>query len=383
MTGQAHLTLRMGAVVASPVPQSVIASLVEAQVNESTRGRGGFQLRFTYAENSEMGREVVRGTLFEPPGRVIISITLGGREQVLADGVITRQDFAPANEAGQATLSLTGTDVSQMMDLVDLSVIPMPPMPAFGRVAFLLAKYAMYGVIPAAVPSILLSVPNPLEFLPMQRETDYAYINRLAREAGYVFYINAGPTPGMNIAYWGPEVKFGAQQSPLKVNMDIDSNVESFSVSYDGMKKELYVLLYYDDLGRFPVPIPIPGIDPLNPPLGRRPPIPLGYKLVNRRVPEEEIEEEEEEADTASDNFTVTAAKGLAQAARNAEIISASGTLDVQRYGEVLRARRLVRVQGAGELYSGDYYVAGVSSTLKPGSFKQNFQLTRNARGAL
>lgn len=382
MTSGAHLTLRMGPMIATLAPAAVIDSLVEAQVSESTRGRGGFQLRFTYAEESEMGREVVRGVLFEPPGRVIISITMGGREHVLADGVITRQDFAPANQAGQSTLSITGTDVSQMMDLVDLSVIPMPPMPAFGRVAFLLAKYAMYGVVPVATPSIILAAPNPLEYLPMQRETDYAYINRLAREAGYVFYVTAGPEPGMNIAYWGPEVKFGPQQSPLKVNMDIDNNVENFSVSYDGMKKDLYILLYYDDLARFPVPIPIPGIDPLNPPLGKRPPFPLGYKLLNRRDPDAESEEEEEEADTAKFDFATTAAKGLAQAARNAEVVSASGSLDVQRYGEVLRARRLVRVQGAGRLYSGDYYVDSVSSTLKPGSFKQNFQLSRNAREA-
>lgn len=381
MTGGAHLTLRMGAVAATPAPAAVIDSLVEAQVNESTRGRGGFQLRFTYAEDSEMGREVVRGTLFEPPGRVIISVTLGGREQVLADGVITRQDFAPANEAGQATLSLTGTDVSQMMDLFDLSAIPMPPMPPFGRVAFLLAKYAMYGVIPAATPSILLMAPNPLEYLPIQRETDYAYINRLAREAGYVFYVSAGPEPGMNIAYWGPEVKIGPTQSPLKVNMDGDSNVESFSVSYDGMKKDLYVLLYYNDLARFPVPIPIPGIDPLNPPLGPRPPIPLGLKLLNRRDPDRESNEEEEEADTANFDLARTAAKGLAAAARNADVVGASGSLDVQRYGEVMRARRLVRVLGAGDLYSGNYYVDSVSSTLKPGSFKQSFRLSRNARG--
>ncbi|WP_299621902.1 hypothetical protein [Pelagibius sp.] len=381
MTGGAHLTLRMGAVAATPAPAAVIDSLVEAQVNESTRGRGGFQLRFTYAEDSEMGREVVRGTLFEPPGRVIISVTLGGREQVLADGVITRQDFAPANEAGQATLSLTGTDVSQMMDLFDLSAIPMPPMPPFGRVAFLLAKYAMYGVIPAATPSILLMAPNPLEYLPIQRETDYAYINRLAREAGYVFYVSAGPEPGMNIAYWGPEVKIGPTQSPLKVNMDGDSNVESFSVSYDGMKKDLYVLLYYNDLARFPIPIPIPGIDPLNPPLGPRPPIPLGLKLLNRRDPDRESNEEEEEADTANFDLARTAAKGLAAAARNADVVGASGSLDVQRYGEVMRARRLVRVLGAGDLYSGNYYVDSVSSTLKPGSFKQSFRLSRNARG--
>lgn len=383
MTGGAHLTLRMGAVVASPVPAAVIDSLVEVQCTEASKGRSGFQLRFTYSEESEMGREVTRGSLFEPPGRVIVSVTLGGRERVLADGVITRQDFAPSSKAGQSTLSLTGTDVSQMMDLVDLSAIPMPPMPDFGRVAFLLAKYAMYGVVPAAVPSVLLAVPNPLEYLPIQRETDYAYINRLAREAGYVFYVAAGPAPGMNIAYWGPEVKFGPVQSPMKINMDGETNIDSFSVSYDGMKKEVYVVFYHNDETHVSIPIPVPGINPINPPLGRRPPIPMGLKLLNRREREPERDEEEEEADTAGVDFARAASKALAQAARNAEIVGASGTLDVQRYGEVLRARSLVRVQGAGALHSGDYYVDSVSSTLKPGSFKQSFRLTRNARVAL
>ncbi|MFA3916660.1 hypothetical protein [Ruegeria hyattellae] len=382
MTGGAHITLRMGPVVATRVPGFVIDSLIEVQTTEASTGRSGFQMRFTYSEDSEMGREVTRGVLFEPPGRVIVSVTISGREQVLADGVITRQDFAPSNNAGQASLSLTGTDVSQMMDLVDLSAIPMPPAPAFARVALILAKYAMYGVVPAPVPSVFLDVPNPLEELKMQNETDYAYMTRLAREVGYVFYVQAGPFPGQNIAYWGPEIKVGATQSPMRINHDGESNIDSFSVSYDGMKKDLYILLYRNEATHVTIPIPIPGIDPINPPLGRRPAIPLGYRLLNRKEPDPIVGEEEEDADTARFNFARTASAGLAAAARNNEIISASGALDVTRYGEVLRARRLVRVTGAGHHHSGDYYVSSVSSTLKPGSFKQSFQLTRNARVA-
>ncbi|MCE8009050.1 hypothetical protein [Aestuariivita sp.] len=382
MTGGAHLTLRMGPVIATPVSAAIVDSVVEVQTTEASKGRSGFQLRFTYSEDSEMGREVTRGILFEPPNRVIISITLAGREQVLADGIITRQDFAPSNQAGQATLSLTGTDVSQMMDLVDISAIPMPPMPPFGRVAFLLAKYAMYGVVPAATPSLFLAVSNPLERIEMQAETDYAYINRLAREAGYIFFVAAGPAPGMNIAYWGPEVKVGPTQSPMRINMDGESNIDSFSVSYDGLKKNIYFVFYRNDETHVNIPIPVPGINPINPPLGRRPPFPMGYKLLNRRPPARERDEDDEEADTAADTFPVTAAKALGQASRNAEIISASGSLDVTRYGEVLRARRLVEVQGAGHLHSGAYYVDSVTSTLKPGSFKQNFRMTRNARVA-
>jgi hypothetical protein len=44
----------------------------------------------------------------------------------------------------------------------------------------------------------------------------------------------------------------------------------------------------------------------------------------------------------------------------------------------MLKARQLVGVRGAGVAYDGLYYVQSVTSTLKRGQFKQNFQLTRN-----
>ena len=126
------------------------------------------------------------------------------------DGVITRHDLAPGNEAGKSTLTVTGVDVSQMMDLIDISAIPLPAMPAEARVAVLLAPYiALYGVIPIIIPSVMLIVPSPTRQIPIRSGTDYAYITRLANEVGYVFFVEPGSRPGQNFAYWGPEVRAG------------------------------------------------------------------------------------------------------------------------------------------------------------------------------
>jgi hypothetical protein len=70
--------------------------------------------------------------------------------------------------------------------------------------------------------------------------------------------------------------------------------------------------------------------------------------------------------------------RGLAVASRSADAVSGNGTLNVLRYGRVLKARGLVGVRGAGPAFDGLYFVASVTSTLKPGEFKQSFQLTRN-----
>jgi hypothetical protein len=68
----------------------------------------------------------------------------------------------------------------------------------------------------------------------------------------------------------------------------------------------------------------------------------------------------------------------LNEAKKSQDAVTATGTLDVLRYGRVLQARKLVGVRGAGVAYDGLYYVSRVTSTLKRGVFKQDFNLTRN-----
>lgn len=60
------------------------------------------------------------------------------------------------------------------------------------------------------------------------------------------------------------------------------------------------------------------------------------------------------------------------------EAVTGSGSLDVARYGRLLKARSLVGVRCAGLAFDGLYYVDSVTTTIKRGSCKQNFRLTRN-----
>ena len=68
----------------------------------------------------------------------------------------------------------------------------------------------MYGIVPLVDPERPARLPQPAGARsPSRQGTDLAYINALAEKVGYVFYIDPGPLPGMNIAYWGPEIKIG------------------------------------------------------------------------------------------------------------------------------------------------------------------------------
>ena len=353
----------MGGVVPMPVPQSVIDALTSVQVTTASGQKSGFQLTFSVSKRSPIMKTLLPIGALDPPSRVIITVTFRGSPTVLMDGVITRHEVAPSSEPGQSRVTCTGEDVSRMMEIIDFSGWKWP-MPAEARVALMVAKYAMYGMVPLVVPSVLIDVPNPVEEIPSQVGTDLEYINALANIVGYVFYVDAGPLPGMNTAYWGPEIKTGPPQPALTVNSDGSSNVESLSFSFDGFAKTLFIVVIQEPFSKVPIPIPVPDVNPLQPPLGLRSPLPLKVSPIRGLA-----------------KFTPLQAAGiaLAKAAQSSDVISGSGTLDVLRYGRVLKARQLVGVRGAGLAYDGLYFVKSVTHNIKRGEYKQSFSLTRNA----
>jgi hypothetical protein len=169
--------------------------------------------------------------------------------------------------------------------------------------------------------------------------------------------------PGANVAYFGPEIKVGVPQPALNIDMDALTNVESLNFSFDPTKGVLPVVFIQNQLTRVPVPIPIPNLNPLQPPLGAIPTPISNLKVLK---------------DTAKLNPMQAISRGLSEAKKSQDSVSAYGSLDVLRYGRVLKARGLVGVRGAGLAYDGLYYVESVRSTLKRGEFKQSFTLTRN-----
>lgn len=361
-----YLTLMMGTIVPQPVPQVVVDSLLSVQVTISSGGRSGFQLTFGLSKLSPLNTSLLPSGFFDPPTRVVIIVTVNGTPNVIMDGVITQHSVAPSSEPGQSTLTITGEDLTRMMDSIDSSGIPYPAMPNEARIALILAKYALYGVVPLIIPSVLINVPVPTKEIPKHWGSDLQYINKLASDVGYVFYVEPGPQPGMNIAYWGPEIKFGTPQPALSINMDAHTNVDSLNFSFDGFSSTLFILYIQipESPAKLTIPIPIPDVTPLNPPLGQKIPFPLRIQPIQ---------------ETAKYNALRAAAIGLAKVSQSKEVITGSGTLDVLRYGNVLKARQLVGVRGAGPTYDGLYYVTSVTHSIKRGEYKQNFNLSRNA----
>lgn len=363
LKGKVDLTLMIGPVVPLPVPKAIIDALTSVQVKTSAGEPSGFQLSFTFSSKSPLNTLLLLLGQVGPFIRVIIMVTVNGTRHVLMDGVIAHQQVSPNVESGQSTLSITGIDLTGVMGLIDFTGIPYPCMPAEARVALIVAKYAIFGMIPLVIPSVFFDVPIPTVRIPVHQGTDLAYINQLATEVGYVFYIEPGPVPGANIAYWGPEIKVGVPQPALNINMDAHTNVDALSFSFNGANKTMPIVFIQNEETRVPIPIPIPDISPFNPPLGMIPAIPVHFPMMR---------------DTANLNPVQAIARGVAEASRTSDSVSGNGSLNVLRYGHVLKARSLVGVRGAGDAFNGLYYVKSVTHKIQRGEYKQDFSLTRN-----
>jgi len=364
MTGSIQLSLLIGPGVPVPAPADVVNALDSVQVTSSADS-SGFQLSFKIGKKSLLETVLLPAGYFDPIiTRVIIIVTVNGMPNVLMDGVVTRQEISPSNDVGKSTLTITGEDLSRMMDLVEMPFMRFPAMPVVARVYAILAKYAVLGIQPVAVPPIVPDMTSPLDELPSQNGTDLAYIRELAYKCGYVFYVEPGPLPGASIAYFGPDIRIPAPQPALNVNMDALTNVESLSFSLDGTAKKIVVITIMDPMTKkIPIPIPLPNISILRPPLGLRPTMPS------------KLEFAEGMAALTPDSAANFALRMLLTAN---DSVTGSGSLDVLRYGRVLRSRMLVGVRGAGLAYDGLYYVNSVTHSIKHGEYKQNFNLSRD-----
>jgi hypothetical protein len=360
-----YLTLLIGPGVPVPVSKDVLDALSEVKVVVNAgEFASGFELRFGLSPKSPLQTLfLVSGGAPIPLVRVILIATLYGTPDVLIDGVMTNHEVLPGTDAGSSTLVIKGKDLTAAMDYIDFSGLPYPAMPVPTRVLLILAKYAILGVVPLVIPPLLTDVPVPTNRIPRHQGTDLNYIQQLAAEAGYVFYIKPGPVPGTSTAYWGPEIRIGVPQPALNYDMDAHTNVESLSFNLDTEKTKLPVVLIQEPITKAPLPIPIPNVGILNPPLGLIPPIPQKW------VPLE---------DTAKRSPVQAALFGLAESAKSTDIVVGTGSLDVLRYGRILKARELVGVRGAGTAFNGLYYVRSVTDQIMRGQFKQQFTLVRN-----
>ncbi len=367
-----QLTLLVGPTVAVPAPALLTQAWQSVEVSRSASSAAGFQIVFELvnrpvAEGLAQKRAAAR--LLVAFNRIIFMATIGGRPHVLVDGIITHRQLQPGEHGGAAKLTITGEDLSFVMDREEKARTH-PGQDATTIVTKLIAEYAHYGLVPMVVPPSYVNVPNPVESIPSQNGTDLEYIEHLAEQFGHVFYIAPGPVPGGNTAYWGPPRRSGPPQPALTVGAGEQANVASLHFTHDATRPTQVRGEIIDS--RTNTQVAVPALQSLRPPLSARPPWQQGADQMATRV-------------VSISGANLTEALGRAQGIVDRSMdaaVKASGTLDVSRYGHLLQPDGLVGVRGADYGYDGLYYVDSVKHSVKRGEFKQDFELSREGEGS-
>lgn len=366
-----NLTLLIGAHKPESAPRMLTDGMESIEVTHTNRGRSGFQIVFQVGRSQKMDwkdYQLIESPLLKPFNRVIMTVTIGAKPQVLMDGIITNHQFSPGMELGDSTYTITGEDISIMMDLEEKSVEHIQEDEAT-IVEKLISNYAQYGLKPEIVKPPLFDRPTKNERIPTQQSTDLEYIQTLAKRfEDYVFYVTPGPTSGKSIAYWGPKIRQTQQQKALTVNMDAYSNVESINFQNDALAN-ITIDGSVQDRKTNKIQ-PVKNTTSNRPSLSKEPALKTQTRVRLKQFRE-----------TGRD---INQARSLAQAMidRSIDNVTVSGELDTFIYGDFLRLGGTIGVQGVGYDYDGLYKIQRVTHKIRKGEYKQNFILTRDGLGS-
>ena len=355
-----RLVLWMGATVPLPAPFELIEALESAEVTNDSEAGDGFQLVFKVQKDRSLDYALLRSAAVAPGNRVVIAVLMGALPEVLIDGIIEHHQVRTDAATG-ATLTVTGKDVSSVLDLEEKNE-RYPNQPDFVIATRILLGYPQYGLLPDVRPTS--DVPIMVDRIPRQQETDLAFIRRLAERNGFIFYIEP-VTLGVNRAYFGPETRASLPQPALTQNMGASDNVDSLSFAHDALEAVGAQGVFVEPF--FKLSLPIPALPTLKlPPLAASPA--PARRTVKLRT-------------TAKQNPATAATSALAATMNAADSVTGEGELDAARYGRVLRSRRLVGVRGAGLSYDGLWYVRAVTHQVAVGRYTQRFRISREGTG--
>lgn len=370
-----NLTLRIGK-TPQLAPRLLMEALQSVEVIHSDSAQSGFQLVFQVGRSGTRDRQddpLLKSPLLTPFNRVILVITIQARAQVLMDGIITRQEFSPS-EPGQSTLTITGEDVSVMMDQATAKQVQHPQQSemAIARKIISSADYAKYKLIADVQKPPADITPSQNERIPAQSGSDLAYLRELGERFDYVFFVTPGPGVGQNTAYWGPRPRGRSSQGAITVEMGPFTNASGINVQFDAQAATLAQGRIQDR--RTNQIQPLRAADSDRPPLSRQSVLQLQQRQGVRRV---------QTYEETGHEFARAQAKTQAIVNRSAESgITVTGELDTLRYGDLLELRELVTLRGMGNTHDGLYYVKSVTHRIRKGEYQQSFTITREGRSS-
>jgi phage protein D len=375
-----------------PVDERFYGDVVSLTLEESTSAAGSFTLRLVsrlqddgswgYVDDPNLTLfnqvSISMGFLSSDGIAGALENLLGGGSgdtglHTVFQGYITGLRFIQGGDPRGTVVELNGLDSSVLMSLEE-KIATWPDMADSDIAQQILSAYSFPVEADSTAPQ-----HRAEDNTVVQRATDLQFVRDLARRNGLEFYFESDDS-GTATAYFRAPQLDGTPQPDLSAHFGDETNLKSFSVQMSGLRP-LNVKIEQVDIGS--------GVTNSSQ-AGTMSWIQLGDKplddlvsgaLANLVTPKDAMAQTLVLGQPTSDAAELN---NIAQAVRNeaAWFINATGEVNSDAYQGVLRPRRTVLIRGAGKAFSGKYYVTKVTHEVRAdGSYSQNFEARRNARG--
>jgi hypothetical protein len=358
------LLLGFGPVVA-PAPLNAMESIEEIEVRQSMIGDSGFKLSLHAGRNGPLGLlgpPFVKDTRFQRGARIVVTMWNGIKPTPIFDGIITKTQYMPGSGENEGRYIMLGRDLTWLMRR-EQKRAQHPAQDETIIANVITAAYATYGIVPVVMPPMVIDPPIPVDRVPQQTCSDWAYLCAMAGRHGHKVFLDPGPVPGVSQLYFGPVPRPGLPQKPISVNLGPMSDAYEVNVEHDGETLTA---------ARAKVQDRATGqVTELQIPTSTNTPQSLLVEALTQMG-----NTNTKEITTSGLNSAQVLARLMAEVNTPAEkVIKVTGTIDNTRYNAILKPFHSVQIRGLGMIYNGIYTVAEVRHVIKPGDYTQTFKL--------
>lgn len=198
----------------------------------------------------------------------------------------------------------------------------------------------------------------------IQRETDLAFVQKLARRNGSLFWLSCDDL-GVETAHFKRPVLAGAPACELVINLtEPRSNVMSLEISWDVERPTKADAAELD----------LNNKSQISGTVETSPLTPLGGSGLGDIVPEPRAAHLQAPVDDSGD----LTARSEAAVIEGSFFVRATGTTTLSALGKVMRSHTLVNLRGVGSRHSGIWFCSSVRHSIDQTEHRMEFDLIRN-----
>jgi phage protein D len=338
-------------------PDDTVSGAVSVEVTERIGHPTYYRLEYAF-DIEESDFPILKDRKLGPGSELSIFVPAGGTTHCLVKGPVYGQQIRFDQSGGGSTLTVLGADTSIKLDRED-KVAAWSDLTDSDAASSILSQA---GYVPdvESTPAGHLETKHTL----IQRETDLAFLRRLARRNGSFFWISCDEA-GVETAHFKRPPLGGQAALDLVMHLtDPRPNVTTLEISWD-VERPTSTSAAEVDLSDKSV---ISG-DAASSPL-----TPLGGTALGDVVTDARVVHVRAPVDDNGD-LQARSEGALIEASF---FVKTSGATTLGNLGNVLRAHTLVNLRGVGSRHSGLWFCSAVRHSIDAAEHRMDFDLIRN-----